>query len=163
MCSYISGFHAVILMCTLLWFKVFWCSLVNCWCVWTVKYYLEALYQNVYSNESTLLRLDGGLSLCCCVNPLHFSLWHLYSTRGSFPSVFRGINKGCAKTSCLYSSTRVSTSPEVLIRCSWHDTGVCHGHPPLEYHSPYAKSPNPLHMGPVYEWTPMNICCDPWD
>ena len=89
---------SLLLMCVLafqafmLWFdvyfavlKVFWCSLMNYWCVWTFKCYLEVLYQNVYSSESTLPGLDGGLSLCCCENPLHFSLWHLYSTRGSFP------------------------------------------------------------------------------
>ena len=63
-------------------------------------------------------------------------------------SVFRGINKCCAETSCLYSSTRVNTSPEVLICCSWQDTGVYYGHPPLEHHSTYAESPQPPSYGP---------------
>ena len=76
-------------------------------------------------------------------------------------SVFRGINKGCAKTSCLYSSTRVSTSWEVLVCCSWQDTGVYHGHPPLEHRGLPAESPNPLSLGPVHKWTTMNICCHP--
>ena len=63
-------------------------------------------------------------------------------------SVFRSINKGCAKTSCLHSSTRASTSLEVLIRYSWQDTGVLLGPPPLECHSPYAESPQPSPFGP---------------
>ena len=62
--------------------------------------------------------------------------------------VFRGINKGCAKISCLYSSTRVSTSPEVLTQCSWQDTGVYCGHPPIEHRSLYAESPQPPPHGP---------------
>ena len=70
-------------------------------------------------------------------------------------SVFRSINKGCVKTSCLYSSTRASTLPEVLISCSWQDTGVLHGPPPLDCLSLHAE------LGPVHEWTPMNICCHP--
>ena len=66
-------------------------------------------------------------------------------------SIFNSINKGCAEAECLYSSTTVSTSPEVLIYSSWQDTGVYHGHPPLEHHSLHTDPANPLFLGPVYE------------
>ena len=63
-------------------------------------------------------------------------------------SVFSSINKGCAEAEYLYSSTSVSTSPEVLIHSSWQDTGVYHGHPPLECHSLHTDPANPLFLVP---------------
>ena len=67
------------------------------WNIWTVKCYLEVLYQNVYNDELALLGLGGGLLLSCCVNPLHFPLWYLYSTRGSFPQSLGALIKAVPK------------------------------------------------------------------
>ena len=137
-----------ILMCTLLWLKVFWCSLMNYWCVWTVNCYLEVLYHNVYSNRIyTSWTWWRPITVLLCEPPPLQSVTSVFYKR-LLSSVFRGFNKGCAKISCLYSSTRVSISPEMLICCSWKDTGVHHEHPPLEHHSPYAESPQPPPHGP---------------
>ena len=142
-CSCISGFHAV--LCTLLRVKVFWCSLMNYWCVWTVKCYLEALYHNVYRSESVLLGLDGGLSLCCCVNPLHYFFWHLYSTRGSSPQSLGALIKVVPKlVVCILQPE------QALHRRCWSTVPGkywCLGHSPLECCSLYAESPQPPPIG----------------
>ena len=133
-------------------YAVRWCDL-KCFGVpwWTIDVFkLFSVIWKLCTIISTVMNLyffDLMEAYHCVVvltPPLHFvtSVFH----KRLLSSVFRGINKGCAKTSCLYSSTRVSTSLEVLICCSWQDTGVYHGHPPLEHHSPYAESPQtPLH------------------
>ena len=98
---------------------------------------------------------------CIAVWTPSTSVYDICILQRLFSSVFRGINKGCAKTSCLHSPTRVSTSPKVLVCHSWQDTGVYHGHPPLEHCSLHTDPLNPLFLGPVHEWAPMNICCHP--
>ena len=86
-CSCISGFSCCF------WPSDWnWCCILMYWCILVCFEVFELLSVTWKSctkmstmMNSTFLGLDGGLLLSCGVNPLHFPLWHLYSTRGSFP------------------------------------------------------------------------------